>query len=249
MKLEIIYIFISVLLVSAISLVGVFTLSIKTEKLKKILIYFLSFSAGAMLGDAFIHLLPEAVEEFGMTSKIGLFILAGIAFSFLIEKIIHWRHCHMPITKNHVHPYAKMNLIGDFAHNIIDGVIIGASYLVSVPVGIATTIAVIIHEIPQEISDFGVLIHGGYSRAKALLYNFFTALSSLIGAALALILGNVIENSLMFFIPFTVGTFIYIAGADLIPELHKETELKKSIGQFLFLLIGVGVMLLMLLLE
>jgi zinc and cadmium transporter len=246
---EIIYTFVSVLLVSLISLIGVFTLSVKTEKLKKILIYFLSFSAGAMLGDAFIHLLPEAVEEFGMTTKIGLFILVGIAFSFLVEKIIHWRHCHMPITKQHIHPFAKMNLVGDFAHNIIDGIIIGASYLVSIPVGIATTIAVVIHEIPQEISDFGVLIHGGFSRKKALLYNFFTALSSLVGAALALILGNVVENSLMFFIPFTVGTFIYIAGADLIPELHKETGIKKSMGQFLFLMIGVAVMLTMLLLE
>jgi len=142
-----------------------------------------------------------------------------------------------------------MNLVGDFAHNIIDGIIIGASYLVSIPVGIATTIAVLIHEIPQEISDFGVLIHGGFSRKKALIYNFFTALSSLIGAGLALLLGNIIENSLMFFIPFTVGTFIYIAGADLIPELHKETGIRKSIGQFLFLLLGVAVMLSMLLLE
>ncbi len=249
MNTQIIYTLVSVMLVSIISLVGIFTLSIKAETLKKILIYFLSFSAGAMLGDAFIHLLPEAAEEFGMTTKIGLFIMAGIGFSFLVEKIIHWRHCHMPITKQHIHPYAKMNLVGDFAHNIIDGIIIGASYLVSIPVGIATTIAVLIHEIPQEISDFGVLIHGGFSRKKALIYNFFTALSSLIGAGLALLLGNIIENSLMFFIPFTVGTFIYIAGADLIPELHKETGIRKSIGQFLFLLLGVAVMLSMLLLE
>jgi zinc and cadmium transporter len=249
MNPEIIYTLVSVLIVSLISLIGVITLSVKTDNLKKILIYFLSFSAGAMLGDAFIHLLPEAVKDYGMTTQIGLFVMVGIAFSFLVEKIIHWRHCHMPITKQHIHPYAKMNLVGDFVHNIIDGIIIGASYLVNIPVGIATTIAVIIHEIPQEISDFGVLIHGGFSRGKALLYNFFTALSAFIGAAIALILGKFVENSLMFFIPFTVGTFIYIAGADLIPELHKETGVKKSIGQFIFLILGVAVMLLMLLLE
>jgi zinc and cadmium transporter len=245
---EIAYIFGSVFLVSIISLISVFTLPLKAQNLQKILIYFLSFSAGAMLGDAFIHLLPEIVEEYGMTTRIGLYILAGIAISFVLEKVIHWRHCHMPITKKHIHSYAKMNLVGDFVHNIIDGVIIASSYLVSIPVGIATTIAVLIHEIPQEISDFGVLVHGGFSRTKALLYNFLTALSAFVGAAFVLILGN-LENTLLFFIPFTIGTFIYIAGADLIPELHKETEIKKSAGQFFFLLLGIGIMMLMLLLE
>ncbi|MGV8169412.1 MAG: ZIP family metal transporter [Candidatus Nanoarchaeia archaeon] len=247
MHIQLLYTIISIMLVSLISLIGIITLGIKTERLKKILIFFLAFSAGAMLGDAFIHLLPETVESYGLTLQVSLFILLGIAFSFLVEKLIHWRHCHMPITKQHVHPYAKMNLIGDFVHNIIDGIIIAASYLVSIPVGIATTIAVLIHEIPQEISDFGVLLHGGFSKRKALLYNFLTALSSIIGAVIAILIGSRIENSLMFFAPFTIGTFIYIAGADLIPELHKETKPLKSLLQFIFFAAGIGVMALLLL--
>ena len=156
-----IYIFGSVLLVSLISFIGVFTLSIKADKLRKILIYLISFSAGALLGDAFIHLLPEIVKSNGFSLQISLLILGGIALFFFLEKIIHWRHCHHPTTEEHVHPFAIMNLVGDGVHNFIDGLIIAGSYLVSLPVGIAATIAVIFHEVPQEIADFGVLLYAG----------------------------------------------------------------------------------------
>lgn len=241
-----IYGIVSIIIVSLISLIGIVTFSIKVEKLKNVLIYFISFSAGALLGDAFIHLLPEIVKETGFTLQISLYVLTGIAVSFIIEKVIHWRHCHMPVTKEHKHPVAIMNLVGDFVHNFIDGLIIGASYLVSIPVGIATTIAVILHEIPQEIADFGVLVHGGFSKGKALFMNFLTSLSAAMGLVLALALGPLIEGSIIFLIPFTVGTFIYIAGADLIPELHKETKISKSLIQFAFFVFGVLVMVAML---
>ena len=239
----------SIIIVSLISLIGILTFSIKADKLKKILIYFISFSAGAMLGDAFIHLLPEAVEEFGFTLQMSLYILAGVAFSFIIEKIIHWRHCHLPITKEHKHPFAYMNLVGDFIHNVIDGLIIGGAYLVSIPAGIATTIAVILHEIPQEIADFGVLVHGGFTRGKALLMNFLTSLSAIIGVVIAIIIGQSMEGFVQFILPFTVGTFIYIAATDLIPELHKETKVSRSITQFVFFALGIAIMLLLLGLE
>lgn len=239
----------SIIIVSLISLIGILTFSIKADKLKKILIYFISFSAGAMLGDAFIHLLPEAVEEFGFTLQMSLYILAGVAFSFIIEKIIHWRHCHLPITKEHKHPFAYMNLVGDFIHNFIDGLIIGGAYLVSIPAGIATTIAVILHEIPQEIADFGVLVHGGFTRGKALLMNFLTSLSAIIGVVIAIIIGQSMEGFVQFILPFTVGTFIYIAATDLIPELHKETKVSRSITQFVFFALGIAIMLLLLGLE
>ncbi|MCF7835460.1 ZIP family metal transporter [Candidatus Gracilibacteria bacterium] len=239
----------SVLIVSLISLIGILTLGIKTKKLKKILIYLVSFSAGGLLGDAFIHLLPEIVEENGFTIWTSFFILSGILFGLITEKIIHRNHCHMPITKDHVHPFAYMNLIGDIVHNFIDGLIIGASYLVSLPVGIATTIAVLLHEIPQEIGDFGVLIHGGFSRKKALLVNFLTALTSIIGVIIALSLSSYGENLTKFLIPFAAGSFIYIAGSDLIPELHKETKLKQGLIQILFFLFGIGLMSLLIILE
>lgn len=244
-----IYTLISVLIVSLISFVGILTFSIKTAKLKEILLYMVSFSAGALFGDAFIHLLPEIVEEVGFGLNIAVYVMFGIGFSFIVEKVIHWRHCHLPITKQHVHPFAIMNLVGDMVHNFIDGLIIGASYLVSIPVGIATTLAVILHEIPQEIGDFGVLLHGGFSRAKALVYNFFTALTAVIGAVVSLLLSSYVENLTIFLIPFAAGTFIYIAGSDLIPELHKEVKVKKSLLQFVAIVLGVLVMLSLLMLE
>jgi zinc and cadmium transporter len=233
---------ISVFLVSFISFIGIFALAIKLEKLRKILIYMISFSAGALFGDAFIHLFPETIRENGFSIFIALSVLAGILIFFILEKFVHWQHCHMPITKTHVHSFAYMNLIGDSLHNFIDGLIIAASYIVSMPVGIATTLAVIIHEIPQEIGDFGVMIHGGFTRGKALLLNFLTALFAVLGTIIGLILRNA-DKLQEFLIPFAIGGFIYIAGSDLIPELHKETDAKKSFIQIVSFIIGVLVML------
>ena len=244
-----IYSLVSVFIVSLISIVGLLTLTVKADKLKKILLYMVSFSAGALFGDAFIHLLPEAVEEIGFGLNISIYVLLGIGFFFIIEKFIHWRHCHIPSSEEHVHPFAMMNLFGDGVHNFIDGLIIAASYLVNIPVGIATTLAVILHEIPSEIGDFGVLLHGGFSKGKALFYNFVTALAAVLGAIVSLSISSYVENITVFLIPFAAGGFIYIAGSDLIPELHKEVKVKKSLLQFIAIVLGVLVMLLLLLLE
>lgn len=240
----------SVLTISFISLIGIFTLSIRLDKINKFLLYMVSFSAGALFGDAFIHLLPEAVEEYGFGVKTSLFVIAGITFSFIVEKFIHWRHCHNLNCEEHKHqPFVIMNLLGDAVHNFIDGIIIAASFLVSIPIGIATTLAVVLHEIPQEIGDFGVLIHGGFSRKKALIYNFLISLFSLFGAALTLLIGVYTENLIVFLIPFAAGGFIYIAGSDLIPELHKEVAIKKSALQLLSFVLGVAIMAALLILE
>ncbi|PIN95051.1 ZIP family metal transporter [Candidatus Pacearchaeota archaeon CG10_big_fil_rev_8_21_14_0_10_31_9] len=243
------YTTISIIAISVISLVGIVFLSLKSEKLEKILVYMISFSAGALLGDAFIHLMPEAVEVAGFSSVISFSVLAGIAFSFTAEKVIHWRHCHHPITKNHQHHLSKMNLVGESVHNFIDGIIIATSYLVSIPVGIATTIAVVFHEIPQEISDFGVLVYGGFTKKKALLANFLIALTAVIGAIITLLIGTGVENILTLLIPFAAGNFIYIACSDLIPELHKETKLKISLTQLILFVLGILVMAALLLVE
>lgn len=239
----------SVVVVSLISLVGIFTLSIKIEKLRKILIYMISFAAGALLGDAFIHLLPSVVGKHGFGLNISIYVLVGLGVMFVVEKVIHWRHCHHPTCDDHPHPFALMNLFGDGVHNFIDGLVIGAAYLVSIPVGIATTIAVVLHEIPQEIGDFGVLIHGGFSKAKALMLNFATALTAVLGVVVALLLSSYVENLTMFLIPFAAGGFIYIASADLIPEMHKTVKISRSLLQFLFFTLGIGVMFLVLLVE
>jgi zinc and cadmium transporter len=243
------YSLVSVFLVSLISLIGLAAFSIRIEILKKILLYMVSFSAGGLFGDAFIHLLPEAFEKFGFSLEISIFLIFGIFFSFILEKFIRWRHCHIPTTEEHPHPFAFMNLFGDALHNFIDGLIIGASYLASIPVGIATTLAVIMHEIPQEIGDFSVLVYGGFSRIKALFFNFLTALSSFLGAISALLLGTYINNVIPLLISFAGGTFIYIAGSDLIPEMHKEVELRASIVQLIMFLLGISVMFSLLILS
>jgi len=236
----------SVVIVSLISLIGVFSISIDEKRLSKMLLFLVSFAAGALLGDAFLHLLPESVEA-GLELKASLFILVGIFAFFILEKIISWRHCHIPTSEKHPHPVGMMNLVGDGFHNIMDGMIIGGSYLVSIPLGVSTTIAVILHEIPQEIGDFGILVHAGYSIRKALIFNFLSALTAVAGAMLTLIIGLKTQSVSTFLVPFTIGSFVYIATADLIPELKKETALKKSLLQLLFILLGAGVMALLLL--
>lgn len=239
----------SVTIVSLISLIGIFTLAVTTQSLQKILLYLISLSAGTLIGDAFIHLLPEAAKPEGFTVAVSLYTISGIVMFFIIEKIVHWRHCHHVTTEDHPHPFAWMNLFGDSVHNLIDGLIIGASFLASVPVGIATTIAVILHEIPQEIGDFGVLIHGGFSTKKAIALNFLTALAAVLGAVIALLIGQYAETPTEFLIPFAAGGFIYIASADLIPELHKETTIKKSLLQLASFIIGIAAMMSLLYLE
>ncbi|MEM5778457.1 MAG: ZIP family metal transporter [Candidatus Aenigmatarchaeota archaeon] len=239
---------ISVVLVSLISLVGIFTFKLNEKKLRKLLLYLVSFSVGGLLGDSFIHLLPESIK---LNTEISLasYILLGIIISFIVEKFIQWRHCHIPTSKEHPHPFAIMNLIGDSVHNFIDGLIIGVSYLASFQIGITTTLAVILHEIPQEIGDFGVLIHGGLKKERALLLNFFTALIAIIGTLTSLIIGSYFESLTKFLLPFAIGNFLYIASSDLIPELQKEVNFKKSLIELIMILFGIAIMFLLLFLE
>jgi zinc and cadmium transporter len=244
------YTLISVFLVSLISLIGIITLSFKTKRLNKILLYLIALSAGTLIGGAFLHLIPELAED-SFTHYLSIYILLGIVLFFILEKIIHWNHCHKNLVdKNHVHPFAYTNLIGDGLHNFLDGIIIAASYLISVPTGIATTIAVLLHEIPQEIGDFGVLMHAGFSKSKALAMNFLSALTAVLGAALTLILTTSIEHIEFPLTAIAAGGFIYIALSDLIPEIHKHShKISKSLLQLLIFLIGIGLMALLLLLE
>jgi len=228
---------ISILVVSIVSFVGIFTFLIKENLLKRIIIYLISFSIGTMLGASFLHLIPES----GTDNLI--YVLVGFLFSFILEKFIKWRHCHNPEHfYKEIHPFAYINLIGDMIHNFIDGIIIAASYVVSIPLGISTTIAVIMHEIPQEIGDFAVLIHGGFTRSKAFFLNFLTALSAFLGAIMVFAVGKENINFIPFFIAFAAGNFIYIASSDLIPELHKEEGLKNSLMQLAFIVFGIMIM-------
>lgn len=236
-----IYIFGSVILVSAISLVGVFFLSLSQTVLKKLVFFLVSLSAGALIGDVFIHLLPEITAS---NSGLGIWfmLMGGLLSFFVLEKIIHWRHCHVPTSQEHPHHLGLMNLVGDSFHNFFDGLIIAGSFLVSWPLGLATFIAVIAHEIPQEIGNFGVLIYAGYSRWRALWLNFLTALSAILGAIVALVFNSRLFDFSDFILAFTAGGFIYVATADLIPELNKETRPTKSLLQLLLIVLGIFIM-------
>jgi zinc and cadmium transporter len=228
----------------------VLTFSLKEENLKKTLLYFVSFSAGGLFGDAFIHLIPEAVGESGFGLHVSLYILIGIIVSFIVEKFLQWRHCHIPTSDEHPHSFAYVNLFGDAVHNFIDGLIIGGSYLAGIPLGVATTLAVVFHEIPQEIGDFGVLMYGGFTKSRALFFNFSTALTAIFGAIVALSLGFLVQDFIPFLIPFAAGTFIYIAGSDLIPELHKEEPgLLRSTLQLTVFVLGVLILFSLVFLE
>ena len=237
-----VYIIVSAFFVSLISLIGLILAPIKLEKLKKVLIYFVGFSAGALFGGAFFHLLPEVVGEVGFTFSVSALLLGGIVLFFVIEKIIHWHHNLVPFEKEHVHPLAMMSLIGGSFHNLLDGLVIGASFLINIPVGVAITSAIALHKVPKEIGWFGILVHAGFSKTKAITYNYLSSIFTIVGAMIALLVGNYVENIQFFIIPIAVGGFIYLAGSDLIPELHKELGLRKSILQLITFLAGISLM-------
>jgi len=232
----------SVTLISAISLIGTALFLVRGALLEKLLVPLISISTGALLGDVFIHLIPEMAEEAEALPTALLIVLAGIVFSFAIEKSVHWRHCHILPSEQHHHPVGLMNLLGDGIHNFIDGALIAGSFLVSTPVGIATTIAVALHEIPQEIGDFAVLLYSGYAKKKAVLWNLLSACAAIIGAVLVLVSSASLPVIGSYLLPLAAGNFIYIAGADLIPELHKETRLSHAFVQLLSMVGGILVM-------
>lgn len=242
------YIFASVLIVSAISLLGISLFLLKDKWMHETLTFLISFAAGALLGDVFIHILPEMAEEspeFFPTAS--LFIIGGILLSFVLEKFIHWRHCHGEDYA--MHPVGTMSLVGDAVHNFIDGLIIASSYLIDINAGIATTVAVILHEIPQEFGDIGVLLYSGYSKKRALLMNLLTALTAVVGAALVLALRSKLPNLEQYLFPFVAGNFLYIAVGDLLPELHKHTKPLHSFFQVVAIAAGIGLMLLLTFVE
>lgn len=230
------WILISTFLVCLISLVGVFTLAIKEKILEKIIFSLIGFSAGALLGGAFLHILPQALKNTNSTA-VFYYLILGIVLFFLMERYFHWRHCHEQICD--IHAFTYLNLVGDSFHNFIDGMLIAASFLISLKLGVVTTLAVIFHEIPQELGDFGVLIYGGFTRRKALLYNFISALTAMAGAICGYFISDLAKGFSNFILPLTAGGFIYIATSDLIPEIHKQSDQRRSTLAFIAFLAGI----------
>ncbi|OGG88272.1 hypothetical protein A2592_00145 [Candidatus Kaiserbacteria bacterium RIFOXYD1_FULL_42_15] len=245
----IIYTLLSVLTISLVSFIGVFTLVLKRNLLNKSIFIFVSLAVGTLLGDVFIHIIPEAYEKISNSTLISFLIIGGILIFFVLEKVLHWHHHTLEHAEEHHHPIGKMILLGDGVHNFIDGLIIATSYMISIEIGVATTMAVILHEIPQEIGNFGVLIHAGYKTKKALWYNFLSALTAVAGAVTALLFGNITEQFALWLLPLTAGGFIYIALSDLVPELHKDFRVGQGIIQVIAIMVGVASMLMLLALE
>lgn len=238
----------ALVVVSSMSLVGAVSLVVNPATLSRALIFLVAFAAGALLGDAFLHVIPEIAESnTGFNVVASLSVLSGIIMFFSLEKILHWHHVHFP-REDVLHPVAVSNLIGDALHNFVDGAIVAGAFVASPHLGVVTAVAIALHEIPQELGDFGILMHSGLRPKRALGLNLLSGVAALLGGVVALLLGSIsaVETWLL---PFSAGAFIYIASTDLIPELHKEPEPGKSLLQLLALASGVLVMAALLLLE
>ena len=233
----------STFVVSVASFAGALFLAFKIKLLQKIVFVLVSFAVGALFGNAFFILIPESQEILNNSFLIGLLIVGGILLMFIIEKLIHWHHNHNVEEIKKEAPLGYISLFTDGLHNFIDGILIASSWMVSPEIGLATTLAVIAHEIPQEISDFGILIHAGFSRKKALFFNFLAACTAIAGAIGTLWLGALFNNISAYVLPLAAGGFIYLAGSDLIPELHREKSIRKNSLQLMVIIIGLVLML------
>ncbi len=231
------FIIIATSIISLFSLIGIVFLGKDEKRLQKIIFALVSFATGALIGSALLHLLPESLEIGNLA--FGYFIVGIIVF-FILEKFLYWRHCHKGVCD--VHTFTYLNLIGDGVHNFSDGVVIAASFIVDLRLGLTTSIAVALHEIPQELGDFGVLVYGGFSVKKALFYNLLSALLCIVGGLATYFLNSYTNVLKIPLLAFAAGGFVYIALVDLLPELRTKAGLKESILQLVFILLGIGLM-------
>jgi len=223
--------------VGAISLASAYLLF--PEKIRHSIVpCLISYATGTLLGAAFLGLLPHAMSHAQPTPVLAV-VLAGIIGFFILEKIVVWRHCHDGECEVHGRAGALI-LVGDAFHNFVDGVTIAAAFIASIPVGIATGLAILAHELPQEVGDFAILLESGYTRRQAILYNILSGLSTFPGALLAYFLLTAMQRLIPYVMAISAASFIYIAIADLIPSLHHKSELKQAIRQFIFILAGIG---------
>jgi len=218
-------------------------LFLKEELLDKLLLVLVALAAGGLIGGAFLHLLPRAIREYGSTNTVPLFayLIVGFCLFYVLEQFINWHHHH---STTHYEPVSYLVLISDTIHNFIDGLVIAGAFLLGVDVGVVTAAAIALHEIPQEIGDFGVLVYSGFSRTHALVLNYLTQVTVIIGGLAGYYLSGIIEGTPLFLLPFAAGNFIYIASSDLIPEIKHEENVRTSMIYFVVFLLGISLMLL-----
>jgi zinc and cadmium transporter len=242
----IVWILESTFLISLLAFVGVFAFYLKEELLNKVLLVLVAFSVGSSIGGAFLHLMPEAIMMVGLNEvsilNTFLFLLLGFCVFFVLEQLIRWHH-HHATTHPKIMPFSYMILVSDGLHNFIDGMVIGASFLINFHMGIVTFLVIALHEIPQEIGDFGVLIYGGFEKGKALILNYISAATIIFGGITSYLISNWIGRSIVFLLPFAAGNFVYIAAVDLIPEIRFRESLKKTLIRFFVFMTGISLML------
>jgi zinc and cadmium transporter len=230
----------SSLVMSAIAMVGSITLLLKEATLQRILLPLVAFAAGSLIGGAFFHMIPAGLDAFGNNTWFYAWVLLGFCVFFALEQFLHWHHCHRA-ENSCKQPLTYLILLGDGLHNFIGGLAIAGTFLIDIRLGIMAWIAAAAHEIPQELGDFGVLIHGGWEKGKALLFNVLSALTFLLGGLVTYTLSFNVDIS--FLIPFAAGNFIYIGATDLVPEVNKHEDIKVNIINYAAFVIGILLML------
>lgn len=241
---------IAVITISLVSIIGIYLLISRLPLLIRSSFSLVSLAVGALLGDAFIHLLPEA-NRLLPNIKVSILTILGIILFFTLEKVIRWHHCHDPECQElRGQSVVTISLVGESFHNLIDGIIITGSFIIGPKIGLATALAVLIHEIPQEMGDFGIYLHQGLTLTRALYLNLTSALFAILGIFITFLVGSTISNLSAFILPITAGGFIYLAASDLIPELHRhQSHIGQSVGQIFLVIIGVVIMFSLTLIE
>lgn len=228
------------ILMSAIALVGSVTLIMKQETLDKIVLPLVAFAAGCLLGGAFLHMIPETVHEAENELAPFLWILAGFLTFYALEQFLHWHHCHRETAECHKKPLGYLILIGDGLHNLIGGLSVAAAFVLDIRLGIAAWLAAAAHEVPQEMGDFAVLLHSGWSKGKALFLNVISASTFLAGGLIAYAVSSKVE--IWFLVPYAAGNFLYIGASDLVPEVNKQRDIRGSIVHFVSFAAGILLM-------
>ena len=227
-------------LMSVIAMVGSITLVLKPATLDRLLLPLVAFAAGSLIGGAFFHMIPAALDADKSSLGIGLAVVAGFTMFFVLEQVLHWHHCHRA-QADCKQPLTYLVLIGDGLHNFLGGLAIAGTFLIDIRLGITSWLAAAAHEVPQELGDFGVLVHGGWSKQKALLFNVLSGLTFLLGGLLAY--GMSFQMDVSWLIPFAAGNFLYIGASDLVPEVNKHHELKANAVHVLAFVLGLALLL------